>query len=89
MTQYDDAVEKQRTMLKAEEWSMQVKCLHVHGFNSMWYDDHPEDTADGKMVTDVEYNCGLSKRSQNGKPLRTFGEELKGAALYDHYVKHT
>jgi len=55
----------------------------------MWYDDHPEDTENGKMVTDVEYNCGLIKRSQNGKPLRNFGKELKGEELFDHYIRET
>lgn len=87
MTQYDDTVEKQRIMLEAEEWSMGVKSLHVHSFTSMWYDDHPEDTEGGKSVTDVEYNCGLIKRSQSGNPVRTFGVELKGEALYDAYTR--
>ena len=89
MTQYDEVVDKQRTMLEAEDWAMQVRSLHVHSFNSMWYDDHPEDTEGGKMVTDVEYNCGLIKRSQNGKPLRNFGKELKGEELFDHYIRET
>jgi len=89
MTQYDDVVEKQKTLLEAEDWAMQVKSLHVHSFDSMWYDDHPEDTENGKMVTDVEYNCGLIKRTQDGKLLRTFGKELKGQALYDHYCRST
>ena len=87
MTQYDETVYKQRIMLEAEEWSMQVKTLHAHSFNSMWYDDHPEDTEGGKAVTDIEYNCGLIKRSQGGKPLRTFGVKLKGNALYDAYTR--
>jgi len=89
MTQYDEAVEKQRTMLQAEDWAMQTKSIHVHGFDSMWYDDHPEDTEGSKMVTDVEYNCGLIERSQGGKPLRTFGRILKGEELYDAFVKNT
>lgn len=87
MTQYDNTVEKQRIMLLAEEWSMGTKSIHVHSFSSMWYDDHPEDTEGGKNVTDVEYNCGLIKRSQGGKPVRTFGVELKGEALYDAYTR--
>lgn len=87
MTQYDETVEKQRIMLEAEEWSMQVKSIHVHSFDSMYYDDHPEDTEGNKMVTDVEYNCGLIKRSKGGTHLRDFGEELKGEALYDLYTR--
>jgi len=87
MTQYDNTVERQRIMLEAEEWSMGTKSIHVHSFNSMYYDDHPEDTEGGKSVTDVEYNCGLIKRSQGGKQIRTFGKELKGAELYDAYTR--
>ena len=87
MTQYDETVEKQRIMLEAEEWSMQVKSIHVHSFDSMYYDDHPEDTEGNKMVTDVEFNCGVIKRSQGGTHLRDFGKELKGEALYDAYTR--
>ena len=89
MTQYDDVVERQKTLLEAEEWAMQVKCVHIHGLQSMWYDDHPEDTKNGKMVTDTEYNCGLIERQQGGKLLRTFGKALKGQELYDHYCRST
>ena len=87
MTQYDDTVEKQRIMLEAEQWSMKVAGVHVHSFDSMWYDDHPEDTEGGNSVTDVEYNCGLIKRSRGGKHIRNFGEELKGEAFYDAYTR--
>lgn len=87
MTQYDETVEKQRIVLEAEEWSMQVKSIHVHSFNSMYYDDHPEDTEGGQAVTDVEYNCGLIKRSRGSKHIRNFGVELKGEALYDAYTR--
>ena len=86
MTQYDNTVDKQRIMLEAEDWSMQVKSIHVHSFKSMYYDDHPEDTDNG-AVTDVEYNCGLIKRSKGSKHIRNFGVELKGEALYDAYTR--
>jgi hypothetical protein len=66
---------------------MKVAGVHVHSFDSMWYDDHPEDTEGGKSVTDVEYNCGLIKRSRGGKHIRNFGKELKGEALYDLYTR--
>jgi hypothetical protein len=85
MTEHTKVVEDQRKMLKAEEWSMQVAAIHTHSFSSMYYDDHPEDTEGGKMVTDVEYNCGLIKRSQGGIHLRDFGKELKGQELFDAY----
>lgn len=89
MTQYDNEVERQRIILEAEEWAKGVKSIHVHSFNSMWYDDHPEDT-DGtprKTVTDIEYNNGLVVRSRNGKQIRKFGVILKGDALIQQYEK--
>jgi len=90
MTQYDETVERQRLLLEAEDWAMGVKSLHVHCFTSMWYDTRPQDTNCGKEnVTDVEYNCGLIKRSKDGKHIHTFGKALKGNALIDAYVRNT
>jgi len=45
------------------------------------------DTADGKSVTDVEYNTGVIKRYQNGVHIHTFGHEAKGDELYDLYTR--
>jgi len=87
MTQYDDTVEKQRLMLEAEAWSMGTKAIHIHSFSSMWYDDHPEDTANGN-VTDIEYNCGFIERKKDGKLLRTFGKVLQGEELLQYYVRN-
>ena len=89
MTEYSDTVERQRLLLEAEEWAGSVKSLHVHGFNSMWYDDRPQDTKDGKMVTDTEYNSGIITRHQDGKLIHTFGEKLTGDKLIDSYVRNT
>ena len=47
MTQYDDTVERQRTLLEAEKWSVGVKAIHAHSISSMWYDDRPQDTSEG------------------------------------------
>jgi len=88
MTQYDDTVERHRLLLEAEDWSMKTKSIHVHGFNSMWYDNHPEDTEAGN-VTDIEYNCGFIERYQNNKVIRTFGRILEGQELLNHYVRNT
>ncbi len=88
MTQYDDTVERQRLLLEAEEWAKGVKSLHVHSFDSMWYDDRPQDTKGKKMVTDTEYNNGVITRHQNGKLIHTFGEELTGDKLIDTYVRN-
>ena len=54
MTQYEDRVEQQRQKLAAEEWANGVKCIHAHSLSSMWYDDRPQDTAEGKSVVDKE-----------------------------------
>ena len=65
MGQYDYVVEQQRLLLEAEEWAKGVKSIHMHSFNSMWYDDRPEDTENG-AVTDKEYNSGIVESSNNG-----------------------
>lgn len=87
MTQFSDRVERQRLLLAAEEWATGVSGIHVHSISSMWYDDRPDDTANGKGVTDVSYNNGLIKRSQEGNHIHTFGVELKGDALLDAYCQ--
>ena len=51
MTEYTEKVRLHGLKLEALEWGNQVKSLHVHGLSSMWYDDRPEDTANGQMVT--------------------------------------
>ena len=52
MSEYDEVVEKQRMILEAEKWAKGIRTLHVHSLSSMHYDDRPQDTADGKSVTD-------------------------------------
>lgn len=88
MTQYLEDVERQKLMLAAEEWAKECSGIHVHSFSSMWYDDRPEDTADGN-VTDISYNSGIVVRKKNGKVIHTFGKVLKGAELLDAYVRHS
>lgn len=87
MTEYTDEVEKVRIMREAEEWAKGTSGIHSHSFSSMHYDDRPQDTADGKSVTDVEYNTGVIKRYQNGVHIHTFGHEAKGDELYDLYTR--
>jgi len=87
MGQYDDRVERQRLLIKAEEWAQGVKSMHAHSLSSMWYDDRPEDTADGKGVLDIEYNSGRIERTLHDNSKVSFGEELKGDALIDAYSK--
>ena len=89
MSQYDSAVERQRQLLLAEEWSTGISQIHIHSLSSMWYDNRPEDTADGKNVTDKTYNNGLIERSQDGKVIHYFGEKLEGDALIDEWRRNT
>lgn len=88
MTQYDDRVQYQRDLLEAEKWAKQVKDIHVHGLNSMWYDTRPQDTEDGKMVIDTAYNSGLIQRKTHDGYTVYFGEELKGEDLVNQWTRH-
>ena len=88
MGQYNDVVEQQRLLLEAEEWAKGVKSIHMHSFNSMWYDDRPEDTKNGP-VTDKEFNNGIVERYQKGKLIHTFGTPLKGSDLVQEYKRNT
>ena len=86
MGQYNERVEKQRITLAAEEWARGVKCLHAHSVSSMHYDDRPQDTNDGKYVTDVEYNDGSVCRTLSNGEIVTLGKALKGQDLLDAYT---
>lgn len=88
MTQYNDRVQKQRDLLKAEEWAKQVKSIHAHSISSMFYDTRPQDTEDGKSVMDIQYNSGLVERKTHDGYTVYFGTELKGDALLDEYLRH-
>tara|TARA_B100000902_G_scaffold377998_1_gene410794 strand:- start:3767 stop:4036 length:270 start_codon:yes stop_codon:yes gene_type:complete len=88
MSEYDEIVEKQRQILAAEEWALGVKSMHAHSMSSMWYDDRPQDTENGKGVVDTEFNNGLIERKQEGVVIHYFGEKLEGQALLDQWRKH-
>jgi hypothetical protein len=86
MTQYDDKVQRQRDLLKAEEWSKTVKSVHAHSISSMFYDTRPQDTEDGKSVLDIQYNSGLVERKTHDGYTVYFGTALKGdELLYEYY----
>ena len=76
MGQYDEIVEKQRLLLKAEKWAKTYKSLHNHSISSMWYDTRPQDTQNDQKVTDIEYNSGLIERTCSDGSIVYFGEEL-------------
>ena len=88
MTQYDDKVQRQRDILKAEEWAKQVKSVHAHSISSMFYDTRPQDTEEGKSVLDIQYNSGLVERKTHDGYTVYFGEELKGDKLLDEYLRN-
>jgi len=87
MTQYTKDVEEHQQRMDAIEWAKGVQTIHGHSLSSMYYDTRPQDTEDGKSVTDIEYNNGTIKRYQNDKLIYTFGTELKGEELTQQYVR--
>jgi len=87
MTQYDETVERQRLMIEAEEWAGKTRGIHAHSIDSMYYDDRPEDTKDGKSVTDHEFNDGTVQRYQGGELIHTFGKKLTREELLDAYSR--
>ena len=71
MSEFDHIVQKQRDMMKAEEWALKVKSLHAHSLTSMWYDTRNHDGS----VMDTEYfarrpNYGRPKQNHNLIPLQ-------------------
>lgn len=85
MGQYDDKVERQRLLILAEEWAKGVSGIHAHSISSMWYDNRPQDTEDGKNVVDRSFNSGLIERTLDDGSIVYFGKELKGDELIDAY----
>ena len=85
MTEFVTRVDRQRTLLEAEDWANTPSCIHIHSLQSMWYDDRPEDTADGQSVTDTQYNSGLITRTKGGKTIHTWGEAKSGDDLIYAY----
>lgn len=85
MTQYDERVEQQRLRIEAQEWAKGVKSLHAHSLDSMWYDDRPGDTADGKNVIDMEFNDGSVRRTLADGETVILGTALTGEELIRTY----
>tara|TARA_Y100000592_G_scaffold99811_1_gene177301 strand:- start:950 stop:1243 length:294 start_codon:yes stop_codon:yes gene_type:complete len=68
MTEYNDKVELQRQILKAEEYVNRPTWIHSHSLTSMWYEteDTVKDVADGVM--DIQYMDGRVERTlKNGE----------------------
>jgi len=89
MGQYDYKVERQRQKLAAEEWANEVKSIHAHSLSSMWYDDRPQDTTEGKSVIDKEFNSGKVERTLDNGQVYIFTKyELKGDDLIQAYSQN-
>ena len=90
MTEYNDQVEYQTIKLEAETWAKGVKALHAHSLSSMWYDDRPQDTADGKCVVDVEHNDGSIRRTLlDTDEVVHMGVQITGDDLYDAFQRRS
>ena len=87
MGEFDYRVQRQALLLEAEEWAKGVKDIHAHSISSMWYDNRPQDTEDGKHVVDKQYNNGLIQRTLDDGTTVYFGEELVGDELVRAYVR--
>ena len=88
MTEYSEIVKNQAKILAAEEWAKGINQIHAHSLNSMWYDNRPQDTSEGKMVTDLHYNNGVVKRTCQDGLVVYFGDELSGDILIDAYERN-
>lgn len=88
MTQYDERVDYQRTLLEAEEWAKGIKSLHTHRTKSCWYDTRPADT-DESHVRDIQYNDGSIMRTiiNTGQEVWFADEKLSGDRLVDAYLR--
>tara|TARA_B100001564_G_scaffold342069_1_gene337368 strand:- start:69 stop:344 length:276 start_codon:yes stop_codon:yes gene_type:complete len=88
MTEYDDRVQFQRDLLKAEKWAKVPASVHVHQLDSMWYEtEESKKYLEKGSVTDIQYNNGIITRLQNGKIVHTFGEEITSEELVRAYVR--
>ena len=90
MTEYNELVEYQKVKLEAETWAKGIKALHAHSLSSMWYDDRPQDTANGKSVIDVEHNDGSIVRTLlDTDETVHMGVQLTGEELYDAFYRRS
>ena len=84
MGQYSDLVERQRLLIAAEKWAIEVRSIHGHSTDTMHYDDRPEDTKNGGVI-DVEYNGGWIDRYKNDEVIHTFGKKFSRQELIEAY----
>jgi len=85
MTEFKNAVERQKTLLEAEVWADGVAGIHIFDTRkvTMAYDNHLDD---GRVV-DTTFNDGRIERRIDGKLIRVLGEKLEGDELIDKYLR--
>ncbi len=88
MTQYDEKVELQKQILKAEEYKDTPKNLHAHSLDSMWYETDETKPQTKEGVVDVQYMDGRIERTlKNGKKI-TLVEGMKGEDLVQEVTRN-
>ena len=87
MTEYSEAVERQKILIEAEKWAKQINQIHFHSLTSMYYDtvETKEELIKNGPVTDTTYNSGLIIRTRNNKEVCRFGIERTGDDLINLY----
>lgn len=88
MTQYDEKVELQKQILKAEEYKDTPKNLHAHSLGSMWYETDETRPQTKEGVVDIQYMDGRIERTlKNGKKI-TLVEGMKGEDLVQEVTRN-
>ena len=87
MTEYSEAVERQKILIEAEKWAKEINQIHCHSLTSMYYDtvETKEELIKNGPVTDTTYNSGLIIRTRNNKEVCRFGIERTGNDLINWY----
>ena len=91
MTEYSEAVERQKILIEAEKWAKQINQIHFHSLTSMYYDtvETKEELIKNGPVTDTTYNNGLIIRTRNDKEVCRFGIERTGDDLINWYGRNS
>ena len=91
MTEYSEAVERQKILIEAEKWAKQINQIDFHSLTSMYYDtvETKEELIKNGPVTDTTYNSGLIIRTRNNKEVCRFGIERTGDDLINWYGRNS
>ena len=50
MTEYSEAVERQKILIEAEKWAKQINQIHCHSLTSMYYDTVETKEEDSRCI---------------------------------------